>query len=309
MSAPSDPAPYDERPAGPRVVLVTGGTGGIGAAVAVGLAQRGARVVIAGRNADRGAAVLDRLASVGGPRGRLITADLASLADTAHLAAEVASAEPELDALVMCAGVLSTVPEWTDEGLERALALNYLSRHLLVSALLPRLLAARRGRVVVVANAGRYADTLDLDDLHHRRGRRGLRVAARTQFANDVLAVELAARTAGTRLVASCVFPGVVATDVFRNARGPSAPLRGLATWLAARLALEPAAAATTPVALAVDPELGDVSGRFFGPGLRPLEIPERVRDPERRAAIWAAADAETAPYLARIPGRDADRR
>lgn len=55
------------------------------------------------------------------------------------------------------------------------------------------------GRVVLVANAGNDPDTLDLDDFFYRRGRPRLRVSARTQFANDLLAVELADRHATRR--------------------------------------------------------------------------------------------------------------
>src|SRR6266545_4818167 len=113
----------------------------------------------------------------------LIRADLALLRDTAHVADEIARRTDRLDAVMLCAGVLSTVAEWTDENLERGLVLNYLSRYLLLRRLLPLLAQAPSGRVVLVANAGKYRDTLDLDDLQLRRGRgRGLHVAGRTQF-------------------------------------------------------------------------------------------------------------------------------
>jgi NAD(P)-dependent dehydrogenase (short-subunit alcohol dehydrogenase family) len=274
-------------------VLVTGGTAGIGRAVAEALADRGHHVIIVGRDATRADEVLARLSGSG---HRYIPADLALMRDTARVADQVT--EP-LAAVVACAGVLALHPEWTDEGLERTLALNYLSRYLLVRRLLPRLQPS--GRVVLVANAGKYSDTLDLDDLHLRRDGRGLMVAGRTQFANDVLALELAERTG---LAVSCVFPGLVATDVFRNARGVPSFVRGAMHVLQRVVGASPASAADTPVHLATDPS---VPGGFYGPGRRNLAIPARVSDPERRAAVWAATETQLHDWLpdSALSGRD----
>jgi NAD(P)-dependent dehydrogenase (short-subunit alcohol dehydrogenase family) len=111
-------------------------------------------------------------------------------------------------------------PEETSEALERAFVLNYLSRYLLSRRLLPALAAAPSGRLVLVANAGRYRDTLNFDDLQPCRGKPGLAVAGRTQFANDLFAVELAERVADTRVQVTCVDPGMVKTDVFRKCAG-----------------------------------------------------------------------------------------
>ncbi len=291
----------DEEPgSGRRTAVVTGGTGGIGRAVAVELARRGYRVLIVGRDAARGSAVLAALdeAHPGGDHA-LIRADLALLRDTAHVADEIARRTDRLDAVMLCAGVLSTVAEWTDENLERGLVLNYLSRYLLLRRLLPLLAQAPSGRVVLVANAGKYRDTLDLDDLQLRRGRgRGLHVAGRTQFANDLLAVELAERVRGSRIVVTCVFPGVVATDVLRNARGLARPVRAAGIALQ-RLAASPATAAQTPVFLADDPAAARLGGTFFGPRRRRLRIPDRALRPERRAALWAASEDLVRPWLA----------
>jgi NAD(P)-dependent dehydrogenase (short-subunit alcohol dehydrogenase family) len=270
-------------------VLVTGGTAGIGRAVAEALADHGHRLIIVGRDATRAGEVLARLSGSG---HRYIQADLALMHDTARVADEVT--EP-LSAVVACAGVLAVAPEWTDDGFERTLALNYLSRFVLVRRLLPRLQPA--GRIVLVANAGKYADTLDLDDLHLRRGGRGLMVAGRTQFANDVFAVELAERTG---LAVSCVYPGLVATDVFRNARGVPAPVRGAMHAFQRVLGASPARAADTPVHLATD--AAAMSG-FYGPGRRRLAIPARVSHRDRRAAVWAATEDEVRDWLG--SGRD----
>jgi NAD(P)-dependent dehydrogenase (short-subunit alcohol dehydrogenase family) len=252
--------------------LVTGGTGGIGRAVAADLTRRGHHVLTIGRSATAS-----------------VPADLALLRETDRAAAEVLRRTDRLDALVLCAGVFALRAEWTGEELERSFALNYLSRFLLVQRLLPLLVAAPAGRIVLVANAGKYPDTLDLDDLQMRRGGgRGLRVAGRTQFANDLLAVSLAERLGDTRVRVSCVYPGPVATDVFRNARGVPGPLRSLAVVAQRVIGADPAAAARTPVFLADDPA---ADGGFYGPGMRRLPIPERVLDPGRRAALWAASE------------------
>jgi NAD(P)-dependent dehydrogenase (short-subunit alcohol dehydrogenase family) len=268
---------------GRRTVVVTG-TGGIGRAVAVELARRGDRVLIVGRSADQGAAALAALNKAGPGAGHaLLRADLALLRETALAAEQITAQADRLDAVVLCAGVFSTVAEWTDEDLERGFALNYLSRYLLLRLVLPLLAEAPAGRVVLVANPGRYRDTLDLDDLQLRRGGRGLRVAGRTQFANDLLAVELAE---------------LVATDVFRNARGLPRPVRAAAIAVHHLIASSPAAAAQTPVFLAHDPAATGVGGGFFGPGRHRRRIPERVLRPDRRAALWAASEELVRPWL-----------
>jgi NAD(P)-dependent dehydrogenase (short-subunit alcohol dehydrogenase family) len=252
--------------------LVTGGTAGIGRAVAEELIRRGHSVLTIGRSA-----------------GASVPADLALLHDTDRAAAEVLRRTGRLDAVVLCAGVFALRAEWTAEHLERSLVLSYLSRFLLIRRLLPVLAEAPAGRIVLVANAGRYPDTLDLDDLQMRRGRAwGLRVAGRTQFANDLLAVSLAERLRDTPIQVSCVYPGLVATGVFGNARGVPGPLRALADRVQQTVGADPAVAARTPVELADDPA---ATGGFYGPGVRRLPIPDRVTDPDRRAAVWAASE------------------
>ena len=280
-------------------MLVTGGTDGIGRAVALQFARGGDRVLFVGRSVERGARVLDELRKVRpGVEHVFLPADLSLLAETARVTDEVARHTDRLDAAVFCAGILSTVPEWTAEGLERNFVLNYLSRYLLARRLLPMLTQAPSGRLVLVANAGKYGDSLDFDDLQHRRGKPGLRVAGRTQFANDLLAVELASRLRDTRVEVTCVFPGVTDTAVFRNARGLPLFVRILAPVLQRLIASSPEVAAQTPVFLAQDAEAVGTGGHFYGPKLKQRKVPNRAQKPERRSRLWAASADLVLPYL-----------
>jgi NAD(P)-dependent dehydrogenase (short-subunit alcohol dehydrogenase family) len=290
----------------PRTSLVTGGTDGIGRAVALQLARGGDRVIFVGRDEERGAEMLSELRSARpGVQHVYLQADLARLADTARLAAAVTEHTQRLDALVCCAGVLSTVPEWSPEGLERSFVLNYLSRYLLALRLLPWLILAPSGRLVLVANAGKYRDSLDFADLQLRHGRRGLYVSGRTQFANDLLAIELAERLRDTRVQVSCVFPGPVRTNVFRNARGVSPLVRALAALLQPIVSMPPGRAALTPAWLAQDPKATGASGAFFGPDRKQLPVPERARLRIQRAALWDASHALVRDYLEPAPDRE----
>jgi NAD(P)-dependent dehydrogenase (short-subunit alcohol dehydrogenase family) len=276
---------------GSRVSLVTGGTQGIGRAVCIELARRGDRVLFVGRNERLAQATLSELRALAPERAHaFIRADLALVTEAARAAERVLEHTARLDAAVFCAGILSALPEWTPENLERNFVLNYLSRFVLARCVLPALLAAPSGRVVLVANAGKYPDTLRFDDLQHRNGKAGLHVAGRTQFANDLLALELAERTRGSNLEVTCVFPGMVKTRVFANARGLPWFVRALAPVLQL-FALSPAQAAHTPVFLAHDAEARGTSGRFYGPHERVLPVPSRARDAERRAQLWLASE------------------
>ena len=288
---------------GERVALVTGGTDGIGRAVALQLARGGDRVLFVGRSAQRGEQVLAELRkALPGVDHDFLPADLSLLAETARVADGVERHTDRLDAVVFCAGILSTVPEWTSEGLERNFVLNYLSRYLLARRLLPMLTQAPSGRLVLVANAGKYGDSLDFDDLQYRWGKPGLRVSGRTQFANDLLAVELASQLRDTQVEVTCVFPGITDTAVFRNARGLPPLVRALSPVMVRLMASSPEEAARTPVFLAQDARAASTGGRFYGPKLKERAVPARARRPERRSELWAASADLVRFYLTDWP-------
>lgn len=282
-----------------RVTLVTGGTEGIGRAVALRLARGGDRIILVGRNQERAARVMTELEAASPGAGHtFIAADLSLLRETARAGDEVKRCAERLDAVVFCAGILSTVPEWTAEGLERNFVLNYLSRYLMVRQLLPLLHQADSGRVVLVSNAGVYPDSLDFDDLQYRRGKPGLQVSARTQFANDLLATELAERLRGTRVEATCVFPGLTRTGVVRNARGLPRIGRLLGPLVVTLFGASPDVAARTPVFLAQDPRARGTGGRFFGPKLRERTVPVRALQPDRQIGLWKLSEDLVRPFL-----------
>jgi NAD(P)-dependent dehydrogenase (short-subunit alcohol dehydrogenase family) len=227
-----------------------------------------------------------------------VPADLSLLRETARVADVVTRHTDRLDAVVFCAGILSFVPEWTTEELERNFVLNYLSRYLLARRLLPVLIKAPSGRLVLVANAGMYGDSLNFADLQHRQGKPGIKVAGRTQFANDLLATELAERLRDTRVEVTCVFPGMVNTGVFRNARGAPWIMRVLAPMVQRLVALPPDVAAQTPVFLAQDAQAVGTGGHFYGPKGKRRPIPARALRPDRRSGLWALSEELVRPYL-----------
>ena len=117
--------------------LVTGGTGGIGRATAVGLATLGARVGITGRDAARTQAAAAAIArESGNPCVDAFAADMSCQAEVRRLAAAVLDAYPRLDVLVNNVGGFWASRHITADGLERTFAVNHLAGFLLTSLLL-----------------------------------------------------------------------------------------------------------------------------------------------------------------------------
>lgn len=127
--------------------MITGGTGGIGRAAAIGLASMGVRVGITGRDrdwAERAAAAVAR--ESGNPTVDVFVADMSSQTEVRRLAGEVLCAYPRLDVLLNNVGGFWAHRRVTADGLEHTFALNHLAPFLLTSLLLsPRTRGAYPG--------------------------------------------------------------------------------------------------------------------------------------------------------------------
>lgn len=149
-----------------KTVLVTGSTDGLGRELARALAMDGARVIVHGRNAERGKALVDEIHASGKGSAVFVAADFSSLAQVKAFAATIAQRYPKLDLLVNNAGIANAGknPRRTSsDGHELQFAVNYLAGWILVNTLRPSLEAAAPSRIINVAS--RSAEPIDFDDV------------------------------------------------------------------------------------------------------------------------------------------------
>lgn len=213
-----------------RVAMVTGATGGIGLAAAVGFARLGADTRLLVRSADRGeaaaAAVRD---AVPGAEVAVELCDVSDLGAVRSFAGRFAAKERRLDVLVHNAGVLPPRRTLTDEGLELTFATNVAGPFLLTALLADLLAASAPSRVIFVSSGGMYTAKLDVDALQATTGDfDGTRAYAQTKRAEVVLAEQWAERLRERGVVVHSMHPGWVDTPgvqealpTFRRVMGP----------------------------------------------------------------------------------------
>jgi retinol dehydrogenase-14 len=267
-----------------KTVLITGGTGGIGKATAIGLARAGARVGIVGRDATRGeAAAADIRSASGNPSVDVFTADMSSQAEVRRLAAEVLDRYPRLEVLVNNVGGFWAHRRVTADGLEHTFAVNHLAGFLLTNLLLDRLVASAPARVVTVSSGAQSMGRIDFDDLQGARKYSGQRAYNQSKLANVMFTFELGRRLEGTGVTANVLHPGVT-----RTAFGAEDQAWYFTTGsgLARRFMKSPEQGAQTPILLASSPEVEGVSGTYFANG-KPKEANKLAYDTDAAARLW----------------------
>jgi retinol dehydrogenase 12 len=275
-----------------RIALVTGATSGIGQETALGLAARGAQVVLVGRDRARAeAARKDVTERSRNPRVDVLLADFASLDAVRGLAREFSERYPALHLLVNNAGIAMTERVLTVDGFESTLAVNHLAPFLLTHLLRERLLASGAARVVNVASdAHRFVPGgFDFADPMAERGFRfprtvtGMRVYGMSKLANILFTSELARRLDGTRVTTNAVHPGGVATRLGTNNPG----LLGKVIPLAMRPFFKtPAQGAETSIYVATAPELDGTNGRYFA-DCKEIQPTRAAQDPGSARRLW----------------------
>ena len=245
-----------------RVAVVTGANTGLGFETARMLAARGATVVLAVRDVEKGAAAASRLTG----DVRVQALDLTSLASIRTAADELRTAHPRIDLLLNNAGVMYTPKRTTSDGFELQFGTNHLGHFALTGLLLENLLPVPGSRVVTVSSVGhRIRAAIHFDDLQWERSYSGVAAYGQAKLANLMFTYELQRRLAphgGT--IAAAAHPGVSNTEL---ARHTPAALRVPLTALAPALTQPPSRGALPTLRAATDP--GVLGGQYFGPGGR----------------------------------------
>lgn len=264
-----------------KLALVTGGTSGIGRAIAVGLARDGAHVVLLARDAGRAEAAGRAIqAQVPGAMIEVILADLASQAAVRKAVAQFVEQHSRLDILVCSAGVFHKTRTETEDGIEATFAVNYLSQFLLANLLEKSLQAGAPSRVVFVAS--RYGNTrIDFDDLMVTRRKFSVMTSVPpTKLAEVLLVQELAERWAASGIVVNAIHPGLVAHTHLLEEVG------GIWKWMTNVFGGTPERGADTAIWLATTPEAGSISGKLLTKR-KPIPTPGQGSDPAARRRLW----------------------
>ncbi|MFE0361993.1 SDR family NAD(P)-dependent oxidoreductase [Streptomyces griseoaurantiacus] len=245
-----------------RVAIVTGANTGLGFATARALAARGAHVVLAVRNVEKGRQAADRIDG----RVDVQVLDLTSLDSIRSAAAELRAAHPRIDLLINNAGVMYTPRETTVDGFELQFATNHLGHFALTGLLLDRLLPVPGSRVVTVSSTGhRIKAAIHFDDLQWERSYSRVGAYGQAKLANLMFTYELNRRLAARGTTSAvAAHPGVSNTDLMRNA---PAVLRVPVNLLAPVLIQKSAMGALPTLRAATDPAVR--GGEYYGPGNR----------------------------------------
>jgi len=248
------------RPLEGKVAIVTGGSSGIGQYTALGLAQRGARVIITARNVDRLAATATWLRrEAPGSAIETETVDFASLASVRDLAGRILERHTAIPILVNNAGMVMGRRTVTGDGFEAIFQINHLAPFLLTNLLLPAIKTAAQARIVTVASGAAKRSIIDFDDLQMTKGWSIMGAYGRSKLANIMFTYALARRLEDAGVTSNCLHPGFVGTRI-ANKGGPI----DLVWALVKPFILSSAQGAETSIHAATSPEMEGVTGQYL---------------------------------------------
>ncbi len=286
-----------------KTVIVTGANSGIGLEATRVMVARGAHVIMACRSVERGQKAAASLeAAKGSVEVRAL--DLASLKSVRAFTNALEA--PVIDVLLNNAGVMLLPYGTTEDGFEQQLGINHLGHFALTSLLLPKILAAPRGRVVQVASVAHRRARLDFNNLQYTDGRGyvSMQAYARSKLANLLFAFELQRRleASGARAIALAAHPGISATNLAGHF---SQHWFGrIVLGIGGVLAQDPADGALPLLRAATAPDA--LGGEYYGPSrLREFRGPPehakaepQAHDRDAAKRLWEASERYTGEHF-----------
>ncbi|MDT5390775.1 MAG: hypothetical protein QOE04_4416 [Mycobacterium sp.] len=277
-----------------RTAVITGANTGLGYETAAALAAKGARVVLAVRNLDKGKAAADLIVRANpGADVSVQELDLTSLHSIEEAAHELRSGLDQLDLLINNAGVMMTPRSTTKDGFELQFGTNHLGHFAFTGHLLDLLVSTPLSRVVTVSSLGHRMGRIRFGDLQSERRYTRAGAYGQSKLANLLFTYELQRRLSDTDTIAIAAHPGGSSSELARHL--PSA------VQLAFRPLEQSAELGALPtLRAATDPNAS--GGDYYGPGgfaeLRGypevVESNGRSHDVDVARRLWAASEELT---------------
>ena len=202
-----------------EVVLITGGTTGLGKESARALGAAGATVIITARTEEKGLAAVAQLRELA-PGGDFSfeVVELGSLDSIRSFTDRFLASHDRLDVLLANAGIMAVPYGRTEDGFELQFGTNHLGHFVLVNRLMPLLRASAPSRIVNLSSAGHFASGINWDDPNYETTEYSKMDAyGQSKTANILFTVELERRHGASGVHAWAVHPGMVMTDLARS--------------------------------------------------------------------------------------------
>jgi len=274
-------------------IAITGATSGIGEEAAVQLARLGHRILLIGRNRERGAAALARVQEANRrSQHKLHIADLSLVREARRLADLLMYEETRLDVLANNAGAIFETREETGERVEKTFATDHLGPFVLTNALIP-LLRSSESRVIQTSSIAHRGARIDPFDWELRQGWSSWRAYCNAKLMNLLMTRELRRREA--RVTSVAFHPGFIASRFGTTGAG-MAGLGGIAQRLIAKT---PEVGAHTLVHLATA-DLGRDPALYWA-GRKPARVSRQAEDEALAAKLWAES-ARVADHVGLVP-------
>ena len=205
-----------------KTAIVTGANSGIGLVAARELASKGATVVVACRNVEKGEKAVEQMRTELAPNGEAATfdvraLDLASLSSVHAFAEGVTTAYPGgIDLLINNAGVMAPPRHETADGFELQIGTNHLGHFALTGLLFEDLKKKPGSRVVTLSSNAHKMGKINFDDLQSENGYKRWSAYGQSKLANLIFAIDLQARIAeaGLDMKSIGAHPGVSKTNL-----------------------------------------------------------------------------------------------
>ncbi|RDD40165.1 Retinol dehydrogenase 14 [Trichoplax sp. H2] len=270
-----------------KTIIITGCNTGVGKETAIDLAKRGARVIMACRDDQRGLQAAQQVRQQSGNNNVTYKhLDLASFASIRQFANDIIDNEKQISVLINNAAVAHCPYSTTQEGFEMQFGVNHLGHFLLTNLLLDKLKESAPSRIVIVSSGLYKYATIDFDDLHGVRYYSPQVAYKQSKLANLLFAHELNKKLQGSGVTVNSVHPGVVRTDLGRHSEWVKSYWIVLLRPLLMLILKTPLQGAQTSIYCAVAEELEGVSGHYYGDCMEKKLLP-RAKDDEIAKKLW----------------------
>ncbi len=247
-----------------KTIIITGASSGIGQEAAKALANRGAQVILAVRNKQKGEKARELiLQKYPDSSIEVMDLNLADLSSVRNFAESFKQGFDRLDILINNAGVMVPPYQKTKDGFELQFGTNHLGHFALTGLLLPLLKKTANSRVVTLSSLAHRGAHIYFNNLDGSKGYKAMKFYGQSKLANLLFAKELDNRLKQHGLSAKSVacHPGITSTNLFKIRRkDPSKILRSLMNVF-----FQPAEKGALPTIYAAT-EKSLTGGEYIGP-------------------------------------------